>query len=280
MKKYLLIFLLTLAPTHTRAVSLPQIPEALSTAAHWLISAGPFLYGAGSMSYYLLSPEKRDAIMGDQDASQEAHTFVHDIFKEMGFKNPENIKVKWSKPHLTLVTTIDICSVNDTVYLGKGAFELLPKDMLRFLIGREAQKIKKHDAHKRILGHVIIPFITHEGVKWQIAGLQKIRDYLALDENSMLAKAFNINEYVAKSSLGKLMISLYLYSWLSQYLEKDADIASAKKLKTAQEGITIFNALHTTYGHRENHFDFANPSLKKRVAYLKPIAKKQAIKFR
>lgn len=280
MKKLVLAFAVILAPTHTNAISLPNIPQALQTPLHWLISAGPFFSGAASMTYYLLSPTKRDAILGEQNASQEAHTFVHSIFKEMGFENPEAISVKWSKADPTLIATIDICSVDDTVYLNKELFELLPKDMLRFLIGREAQKIKKHDTHKRILGHVLIPFITHEGMKWQIAGLQKLRDWLALDENSILAKAFNINEYMAKSALGKLVISLYLYSRLSQYLEKDADIASATKLKTAQEGITIFNALHTTHGHRENPFDFANPPLKKRVAYLKPIAKSQAIKFK
>ncbi len=280
MKKYILAFLLTLAPTLTNTVSLPSIPQALQTPLHWLVSAGPFFCGAASMTYYLFSPTKRNAILGKQNASQEAHTFVHDIFKEMDFENPETIKVKWSKADPMLIAVIDICSMDNTIYLNKELFEHLPKDMLRFLIGREAQKIKKHNIHKRILGQVIIPFITHEGIKCYVAGLQKLKGWLTLNENSMIAKVFNTNEYLTQSALGKLMISLYLYSYLSQYLEKNADISSAKKLKTAQEGITIFNALYTTHGHREDPFDFANPPLKKRVAYLKPIAKKQAVNFK
>ncbi len=309
MIKYL-TFALTLTVASASPQANPNYREIAGSTLHHFIAEGIMMceglkgvYSSLFEGPFLNNNREKLGIIGE--ITGDLKDIVESILQELGI-DPVTVSllsIDSSRVQLRSRKGSPAYSMHKTLLVDPKLYAFLPKEEFRAIIGHEAMHIKNHDVLTSSILKVILPFVTHFGVKTYSAltkhGFELATDSLGIPKTGLGAVAhtlFSAHQYLVNTALAKVVISYDISLRHVRMSEKRADINSVLTLGTAH-GMTQFlrriAEKQKAYQQQPSTslaeelsksaiddngdylLDFKHPPLSERIAYLSEIASKQ-----
>lgn len=184
--------------------------------------------------------------------------------------DPNNIDIKLIdsyNPQLDIEEMPALALSESTIALDPKAVSEWGEEEIRFITAHEASHIINKDVAKIAIACIVVPILTHFGIKYTNIALekliQKIQSYFNLQEHNedyqALKKFAKVTKFVTECWITKFLISSYFVGAYSRYVERRADIFAAQKLHCAQGGIAFLKRFRNKI---LNFLESAPPALK------------------